>query len=219
MASAAEQLASNLSWSALGKAKELRQRIVFALALLVIYRLGTYIPMPGIDPAQLARFIEQTQGGILGVFNMFSGGALEMLSVFALGIMPYISASIILQLLTVVIPALALDALASLYQVICFPIYGIPRVKRSEYVVIDRHALQYLNRLEKLNCVYCGYFNGLMGYLREIAARTEQYWCPIRHARPVKSVHSRYRRFFEYGDGKAYHDGLAEVRKKFDDLK
>ena len=121
---------------------------------------------------------------------------------------------------SVVIPALVLDALASLYQVICFPIYGIPRVKRSEYVVIDRQELQYLNRLEKLNCTYCGYFNGLMGYLREIAARTEQYWCPIRHARPIKSVHSRYRRFFSNtGTGEAYHDNLDKVRTEFDDLK
>ena len=120
---------------------------------------------------------------------------------------------------SVVIPALMLDGLVSLYQLICFPIYGIPRVKRGEYVVIDRHGLHYLNSLEKLNCIYCGYFNGLMGYIREIAARTEQYWCPIRHARPVKSVHSRYRRFFEYGDAEAYRDGLPEVRKEFDDLK
>lgn len=120
---------------------------------------------------------------------------------------------------SVVIPALALDGLVTLYQAVCFPIYGIPRVKRSEYVVIDRHELQYLNWLEKLNCVYCGYFNGLMGYIREIAARTEQYWCPVRHARPIKSVHSRYRHFFEYGDAEAYREGLADVRKEYEDLK
>ncbi len=106
MASAAEQLASNMSWSAFGKAKELRQRIVFALALLIIYRVGTYIPMPGIDPEQLARFIEQTQSGILGVFNMFSGGAVSRMAIFSLGIMPYISASIIMQLMTSMIPKL-----------------------------------------------------------------------------------------------------------------
>ncbi len=106
MASAAEQLAANLSWSAFGRAKELRQRIVFALALLIIYRLGTYIPMPGIDPVQLARFIEQTQSGILGVFNMFSGGAVSRMAIFSLGIMPYISASIIMQLMTSMVPSL-----------------------------------------------------------------------------------------------------------------
>lgn len=117
------------------------------------------------------------------------------------------------------LPAIFLDSIVSIYQAVCFPIYGIPRVKRSEYVVIDRHSLQYLNWLEKMNCMYCGYFNGLIGYVREIAARTEQYWCPVRHARPVKSVHSRYRKFFEYGDGEAYRDGLAEVREDFDDLR
>ncbi|WP_340108895.1 preprotein translocase subunit SecY [Pikeienuella sp. HZG-20] len=106
MASAAEQLAANLSWSAFGRAKELRQRMLFALALLVIYRVGTYIPMPGIDPVQLQRFIEQTQSGILGVFNMFSGGAVSRMAIFSLGIMPYISAAIIMQLMTSMVPSL-----------------------------------------------------------------------------------------------------------------
>ncbi|MFV0473175.1 MAG: preprotein translocase subunit SecY [Pikeienuella sp.] len=106
MASAAEQLAANLSWSAFGRAKELRQRIFFALGLLIIYRLGTYIPMPGIDPVQLQQFIEQTQSGILGVFNMFSGGAVSRMAIFSLGIMPYISASIIMQLMTSMVPSL-----------------------------------------------------------------------------------------------------------------
>jgi preprotein translocase subunit SecY len=106
MASAAEQLAANLSWSAFGKAKELQSRILFTLGLLIVYRLGTYIPMPGIDPEQLARFIEQTSGGILGVFNMFAGGAVGRMAIFALGIMPYISASIIMQLMTSMVPYL-----------------------------------------------------------------------------------------------------------------
>jgi preprotein translocase subunit SecY len=106
MASAAEQLAANLSWSAFGKAKELQSRILFTLGLLIVYRLGTYIPMPGIDPEQLARFIEQTSGGILGVFNMFAGGAVGRMAIFALGIMPYISASIIMQLMTSMVPHL-----------------------------------------------------------------------------------------------------------------
>jgi preprotein translocase subunit SecY len=106
MASAAEQLAANLTWSAFGKAKELQSRILFTLGLLIVYRLGTYIPMPGIDPQQLARFIEQTSGGILGVFNMFAGGAVGRMAIFALGIMPYISASIIMQLMTSMVPHL-----------------------------------------------------------------------------------------------------------------
>ena len=106
MASAAEQLAQNFSWSSIAQAKELRQRIFFALGLLIIYRVGTYIPMPGIDTVALARFIEQTQSGILGVFNMFSGGAVSRMAIFSLGIMPYISASIIMQLMTSMVPSL-----------------------------------------------------------------------------------------------------------------
>ncbi len=95
-----------MSWGAFGRAKELQQRIWFTLGLLIVYRLGTYVPMPGIDPEQLARFVEQTQSGLLGVFNVFAGGAVGRLALFALGIMPYISASIIMQLLTSMVPEL-----------------------------------------------------------------------------------------------------------------
>ena len=106
MVSAAEQMAANLSWSAIGQAKDLQRRILFTLSLLIIYRLGTFIPMPGIDPVQLARFMEQAQGGILGIFNMFSGGAVSRMAILSLGIMPYISASIIMQLATSMVPTL-----------------------------------------------------------------------------------------------------------------
>ncbi|TYB80719.1 preprotein translocase subunit SecY [Maritimibacter fusiformis] len=99
MASAAEQMAANLSWGALGKATELRQRIFFTIGLLMIYRLGTYIPVPGIDAGALKEFMEQAASGIGGILSMFTGGALGRMGVFALGIMPYISASIIVQLL------------------------------------------------------------------------------------------------------------------------
>lgn len=106
MASAAEQLAANFNFSNFGKAKELRQRIFFTLALLVVARLGTFIPMPGIDPSELARQLSQQQGGVLDIFNMLSGGAVQRMAIFALGIMPYISASIIIQLMTTVFPEL-----------------------------------------------------------------------------------------------------------------
>jgi preprotein translocase subunit SecY len=106
MASAAEQMAANLSWSAFGKATELRQRIWFTIGLLIIYRLGTYIPVPGIDGAALRNFMDQAQSGIGGILSMFTGGALGRMGVFALGIMPYISASIIVQLLTSMVPSL-----------------------------------------------------------------------------------------------------------------
>lgn len=107
---------------------------------------------------------------------------------------------------TLILPALFLDLFATLYQTICFPVYGIKRVKRRHYIVLDRHRLHHLNIIEKLNCFYCGYFNGLIAYVREIAGRTELYWCPIRHAKHGKSVHSYYFRFSDYGN----FEGLRE---------
>jgi preprotein translocase subunit SecY len=106
MPSAAEQFASNFNFSSLTKATELRQRLLFTLGALAICRLGTYIPMPGIDPSELARQLTQQQGGLLDVFNVLAGGAVERMAIFALGIMPYISASIIMQLMQTVIPEL-----------------------------------------------------------------------------------------------------------------
>ena len=106
MASAAEQFASNLNFGAFAKATELKKRIWFTLAALIIYRLGTYIPLPGINPAVLKDIFQQNQGGILGMFDMFAGGALSRMTIFALNIMPYISASIIMQLMTAVSPKL-----------------------------------------------------------------------------------------------------------------
>ena len=106
MVSAVEQMAANTSWAALGKATDLRQRILFTLGLLIVYRLGTFIPVPGIDAAALREFMEQAQQGIGGMLSMFTGGALGRMGIFALGIMPYISASIIVQLMTSMVPQL-----------------------------------------------------------------------------------------------------------------
>lgn len=108
-----------------------------------------------------------------------------------------------------------LDLFLTLYQSICFPIYGIPKVNRWEYLVFDRQDLPYLNIIEKFNCFYCAYGNGLAGYFREIAARTEQYWCPIKHARRIKAAHNSYARFFEYGDAESYRKGLERIRKEY----
>lgn len=118
-----------------------------------------------------------------------------------------------------IFPALFMDLMITIYQNICFPVYRIPKVARGDYIVIDRHNLRYLNTIEKFNCVYCGYFNGLAGYVREIAARTEQYWCPIKHARKTKSIHNRYKYFFEFGDAESFRKNLEEVRRDFKDLK
>lgn len=106
MASAAEQLAANLNWSSFSKATELKKRIWFTLGALIVYRLGTYIPIPGVDPSILADIFRQNAGGVLGMFDMFAGGALGRMTIFALNIMPYISASIIVQLMTTVSPSL-----------------------------------------------------------------------------------------------------------------
>ena len=106
MASAAEQMAQNMSWSAFGKATELRQRILFTIGLLCVYRLGTYIPVPGIDAVALQNFVDQISSGVGGMLNMFTGGAIGRMGLFALGIMPYISASIIVQLMTAMVPQL-----------------------------------------------------------------------------------------------------------------
>jgi len=114
---------------------------------------------------------------------------------------------------SMLVPFVLLDLWVSVYQRICFPIYGIARVSRRQYFVIDRHKLGYLNGIEKVNCVYCGYANGLFSYVREVAARTEQYWCPIRHARAIPTPHAHYAQFFDYGDARAYRHDLPKLRR------
>lgn len=99
---------------------------------------------------------------------------------------------------------LILDVSLTLYQWICFPVYGLDRVKRREFIVIDRHQLDYLNALEKLNCVFCGYANGLLAYSMEIASRTEAFWCPIKHAAMTRGQHPRMEDFAEYSDAASY---------------
>jgi hypothetical protein len=118
---------------------------------------------------------------------------------------------------SVAVPLLLLDAWIFVYQLICFPVYGIKRVRRADYIAIDRYKLAYLNGIEKANCDYCSYANGLLAYAREVAARTEQYWCPIRHARRIRGPHPRYREFVEYGDAEGYHRQLPLLRRDLRD--
>jgi hypothetical protein len=113
-----------------------------------------------------------------------------------------------------IIPLVLLDVFVAVYQAACFPVYGIPRVRRSDYLAFDRGQLAYLNVIEKLNCAYCSYANGLLAYVREVASRTEEYWCPIKHARRVLGVHPRYGSFVDYGDGDAYRHDLERLRAK-----
>ncbi|MBT9520500.1 MAG: hypothetical protein IV101_06360 [Dechloromonas sp.] len=115
------------------------------------------------------------------------------------------------------IPFLLMDLFVTIYQAICFPVYRIPRVKRSEYMVFGREDLPYLNIIEKFNCFYCSYGNGVASYTREVAARTEQYWCPIKHARRVKAAHDLYPNFCDFGDAEAYQQGLNRLRRQYED--
>ena len=116
------------------------------------------------------------------------------------------------------IPITLMDLICSTYQWICFPIYGIPAVRRSDYLAFDRHHLSYLNLIEKINCEYCAYANGILHYVAEISARTEQYWCPIKHFRCVKCTHKRYKNFLNFGDGEGYVRELEGIRQKFHDV-
>lgn len=111
-----------------------------------------------------------------------------------------------------IVPFVLLDVSVMIYQAICFPVYGIPKVRRSDYFAFDRAHLAYLNAIEKLNCAYCTYANGVIAYVREVASRTEEYWCPIKHAKRVMGTHARYAGFEDYGDADAYRGHLERHR-------
>lgn len=111
-----------------------------------------------------------------------------------------------------------LDLTVCAYQAICFPIYGIPKVRRRDYLVFDRGHLAYLNALEKLNCLYCSYGNGLIAFVREVVARTEEYWCPIKHARRILDAHPYYTDFADFGDAESYRAELARLREELKKL-
>jgi len=114
---------------------------------------------------------------------------------------------------SMIVPLVLVDLSFTVYQHICFHAYGVPRVPRRDYLVNDRHRLVYLNTIEKINCTYCGYGNGVIAYTREIISRTEQYWCPIRQAHRVIDAHRRYPQFFAFGDAQGYQQGLKNRRQ------
>jgi hypothetical protein len=130
----------------------------------------------------------------------------------------YIRHGNLLSLLTapviysLLLPLVVLDVWVTLYQSICFPIYGMARVCRRRYFALDRHKLAYLNGIEKANCTFCSYANGLLAYVQEVAARTEQYWCPIKHARAIPAPHQRYHVFLDYGDAHGYRTEFPALR-------
>lgn len=137
---------------------------------------------------------------------------------FKTGLVQYISRSELRNISTapviysMIVPLLLLDIGVSLYQLLCFPLYRIEKVRRRDYMAFDRAQLAYLNAIEKFHCSYCSYANGLAAYVREIIARTEQYWCPIRHARRLLHTHSHYGQFADYGDAEAYRSELQHLR-------
>jgi len=110
------------------------------------------------------------------------------------------------------IPFVFLDVFLFVYQSVCFPLYRIPKVRRSIFIVLDRHQLGYLNVIERTNCMYCGYVDGLLAYARQIVSRTETYWCPIKHARRVLDPHRRYARFTDFGAGENYAAHVTTMR-------
>ena len=114
---------------------------------------------------------------------------------------------------SMIVPIALLDAWVTVYQWICFPLFGIRKVARRDYIVVDRQKLRYLNGIEKLNCVYCGYANGVFAYVREITARTETYWCPIKHRKRTQDAHAYYEDFAAYGDAQGCKRRLPVLRR------
>lgn len=149
----------------------------------------------------------------------FSAEVAELQRASRIGLVTYVTGASLASWLvapiiySIVVPLALLDLTLFVYQQTCFRVYRIAQVRRSDYLVLDRGDLPYLNVLEQLNCMYCGYANGLMGYAREIAARTEQYFCPIKHARRILAAHDHYPGFFEYGDAESYRAGLQRLQK------
>ena len=154
----------------------------------------------------------------------FEHEVLEQQRRFKTGVIAYLLTANLLSVLTapviyaLLFPILLLDVSITIYQHICFRAYGIPRVKRSDYFVYDRTHLAYLNLIEKINCAYCSYGNGVMAYGREVVARTEQYWCPIKHARKIMAAHPYYTGFVDFGDAQSYKDELENLRHELSKL-
>ena len=113
---------------------------------------------------------------------------------------------------SMIVPLAILDLFVTVYQAVCFPVYRVEKVRRGDYIVLDRQQLEYLNFIEKFHCTYCAYGSGLIAYVHEIVARTEQYFCPIKHARRILGTHSRYRHFLDYGEAADYEARLEAFR-------
>ena len=148
----------------------------------------------------------------------FTREVLEQQRRLKMGVVKYLLDADLRNLVTspiiyaVFLPMLAIDLAVTAYQWICFPLYRMAPVRRRDYLVFDRAHLAYLNGIEALNCAYCSYANGLAAYIKEVIGRTEQYWCPIKHARRVLQAHPYYASFVAYGDAGAYRGELEGLR-------
>ncbi len=166
--------------------------------------------------AQRARFRYRLEEGRA----VFEEGVIRQHKLIRTGLLSFLRTSPLATLIVapaiygLIVPIALLDLGVSIYQRICFTAWGMARVRRADYVIVDRHRLAYLNGIEKLNCAYCGYANGVIAYAREAASRTEQYWCPIKHALRQRSPHPRYRRFVDYGDAEGFRAQLDALRKE-----
>jgi len=135
------------------------------------------------------------------------------------GIIRFLRGSPVLSIATapfvygLIVPLALIDLCVCLFQLVCFPVWGVARVPRREFFVMDHYDLPYLNAIEKLNCIYCAYANGLVSFIQEVAARTQTFWCPIKHARRIRKPHHRYRHFLDYGDAEGFRDTLDELRR------
>lgn len=170
--------------------------------------------------AELKNQEEQLQYRLEGTRVLFDQTVRDAHSRLREGLLPWFRSASWRNILSspfiygMLVPLALLDLSLSIYQAICFRLYRIPRVRRSRYIVIDRHYLSYLNGIEKLNCIYCGYGNGVIAYGREIISRTEQYWCPIKHARDIPGAHKRYTGFLAYGDATDFRAQLQQYREQ-----
>jgi hypothetical protein len=168
--------------------------------------------------AELARRQEELRFRFENSRIVFEDEALRVHRAIKTRVSRYLSQANPLVMLTapviysLLIPIALLDIFVIIYQAICFPVYKIPQVRRRDYLIFDRHHLAYLNIIEKINCAYCSYANGAISFAREVAARTEVYWCPIKHARRVLGPHAHYHGFADFGDAEGYSKQLSSMK-------
>jgi hypothetical protein len=154
----------------------------------------------------------------------FDAAVLAQQQAFKMSLTQWLKASRIQSIISIpfiygmIIPIALMHLTIEIYQAICFPLYNIPKAKRSDYFIADRQQLTYLNIIEKFNCAYCSYGNAVIAYSREIIGRTELYWCPIKHARKILGTHKYYQQFLSFGEFEDYHDKTAKLRVHLSEL-